>query len=85
MRDQNSTKKTRRWPPRVGKRHRQDGHPSPERQPQSELPLSEAPPAQDHSATADRSHSGTIVVSRRSRLRETVAKKRNGDVCVPGG
>lgn len=77
MREQNSTKKTRRWPPQVGKRHRRDGNATPEQAPKSEAPAP-GPVHENHGAPSTGDSQGRpVVVSRRSQLRAVVARRRH--------
>ena len=76
MRDQNSTKKTRRWPPRVGKRNRHEGDAPPRHSPKSDAP-GQAPTHEERSAPVDPPRREPVVVSRRNRLRAAVARRRH--------
>lgn len=83
MRDQNSTKKTRRWPPRVGKRHRHDGNPPTQNPPSRDVP-EHAPTQEERSAPLEPPQRETVVVSRRNRLRSTVARRRQPGATFSG-
>lgn len=84
MRDQNSTKKTRRWPPRVGKRHRHEGNAPAEHAPKSETPGHDVPPQDERAAPLEQPRREAVVISRRNRLRDAVARRRQSHAPVTG-
>lgn len=75
MRDQNSTKKTRRWPPRVGKRHRHDGNAPAEHPPKNDAP-GRTPRPEEKAGPAESHRRHAVIISRRSQLRDAVARRR---------
>lgn len=90
MRDRDTQKKTRRWPPRVGKRHRHQ-EPGPSRQGehtssprQQHSPAEEVPAERPGEPEPATSHE-PVVMSRRNRLRQAVARRRVGTPAVSSG
>jgi len=87
MRERDGQKKTRRWPPRVGKRHRQQS-PAPPQADERASSSKQHPPGEDNTP-AERSAEPEpaashepVVMSRRNRLRQAVARRRIGSAAV---